>query len=170
MRVKKTQGVIVKGVILNENSSLVLLLKTKYGYWDLPGGRLEFGETPEECLQREVREEIGQKLNIKGLTSIQTIILDGTDKKDKSELRHYLVLVYKCEIPQFDESVDLKDEKIVEWKWFSVIQLIKEEGKMPVLSLLKEQLLGRIEDTIKTHSKIYLRMGEVKAYRTEEYK
>ncbi|MGG4127431.1 NUDIX domain-containing protein [Paenibacillus illinoisensis] len=31
------------------------------GYWDLPGGRLEFGEQPETALHREIEEETGLK-------------------------------------------------------------------------------------------------------------
>lgn len=169
MRIKRTQRVIVKGVIFNKNNSLVLLLKTKHGYWDLPGGCLKFNETPEECLQRETKEEIGQKLDVIGLSSIQTILLDGTDKKGKPEKRHYLVLVYRCSIKRFIGIANLNDKKIIGWKWFPLKQVIKREKAMPVVSILKEQLLSNAKE-IKTYTKSFFKIGELKAYREERYK
>ena len=47
----------MKGVVLI--GSRVALVRNDRDEWELPGGRLEPGETPEECVVREVHEELG---------------------------------------------------------------------------------------------------------------
>lgn len=59
----------VKSFIVNEKEE-VLLLKRRDddphspGVWEIPGGRLEWGEDPQEGLRRETFEETGLKIEI----------------------------------------------------------------------------------------------------------
>ena len=60
--------------------------------WEFPGGMMEYAETPEMTLLREIYEEVGLVINIKRLVHAQTnIYKDGV---------HYLVLFYECETSQ----------------------------------------------------------------------
>lgn len=52
--------VSVKGVLL-EGGRVVLLLNER-DEWELPGGRLERGEDPVACLEREFAEELGAEI------------------------------------------------------------------------------------------------------------
>lgn len=49
--------VSVKGVAIQDGR--VLLLENERGEWELPGGKLELGEDPHECVVREITEETG---------------------------------------------------------------------------------------------------------------
>ena len=48
--------VSVKGVLVRDGH--VLLVQNPRGEWELPGGKLEPGETPEACVAREIAEEL----------------------------------------------------------------------------------------------------------------
>ena len=48
--------VSIKGVIIQDLK--VPLLKNSRDEWELPGGKLELGESPESCVAREIHEEL----------------------------------------------------------------------------------------------------------------
>ena len=50
-----SRPVSLKGIVVRDER--VLLLKNERDEWELPGGRIEPGETPEECLAREIADE-----------------------------------------------------------------------------------------------------------------
>lgn len=49
--------VSVKGVVIRDGR--VLLLRNERDEWELPGGKLDLGESPVECVTREIEEEVG---------------------------------------------------------------------------------------------------------------
>lgn len=77
-----------KAIIRNEQGRLLLLKAAEY--WDLPGGRLDVGETVEEALRRELHEEIG-------VTALESCVLRHVDLSVKDipygDMRTKLLLV-----------------------------------------------------------------------------
>ena len=58
-------------VIFDEDRKKVLLTRrTDNGFWCLPGGKMEAGESIEECCQREVFEETGLEIQTRRLIGI----------------------------------------------------------------------------------------------------
>ncbi|MCU7374391.1 NUDIX domain-containing protein [Paucibacter sp. O1-1] len=55
--------VSIKAVLRAPNGELVLMLNER-DEWELPGGRIEPGELPRECLAREIEEELGLRVAV----------------------------------------------------------------------------------------------------------
>ncbi len=54
--------VSIKGVVFTKDQ--VILLKNERDEFELPGGRLESNEHPEECVKREIQEELNLEVNV----------------------------------------------------------------------------------------------------------
>ena len=76
------------------------------GKWEFPGGKVESGETPEECLVREIKEETGLTISNLELCGVQ----NWTDPTD-----HYLYLVFCYKTSHFSGSIQASDEGEVFW-------------------------------------------------------
>lgn len=58
----KKYPVSIKGIIAYEDK--LILLKNERNEWELPGGKIDPGESPEECLAREIQEELGLEVQV----------------------------------------------------------------------------------------------------------
>lgn len=54
--------VSIKALVLNEARDKFLICEESDGTWELPGGGLNWGNTPQEDLPREIMEEMGIKV------------------------------------------------------------------------------------------------------------
>jgi len=75
----------VYALIFNQEREILLALRRDIDWWNLPGGGLEIGETVEEGVCREVREETGLVVEVDHLVGVYS-------KPQKQEV----VLAFLC--------------------------------------------------------------------------
>ena len=85
----------VAGIVVREKEVLLVMRgrEPSKGKWGIPGGVVEVGETVEEAVVREVREETGCNcIPIKHLTTFDSIRRD----EDGRVHWHYILFEYLC--------------------------------------------------------------------------
>lgn len=97
---------------VKHNGSTLMLHRIKKqndmheGKWNGLGGKLELGETPEECVIREVHEESGLKINSPRLHGFITFpVFDGVDD--------WYVFVYSAD--SFEGELIDSNEGVLKW-------------------------------------------------------
>lgn len=117
----------------------VLLIK-RNGFWDLPKGKLERGESIEECAVREVEEEVGAK-NV----SIGSYLCD-TYHDYRANDQKYGKKTYWYSMPFGQHGfkfVPQKKEGITEVKWVELEEaklMVEFENLVKVLNTFDKQL------------------------------
>jgi 8-oxo-dGTP diphosphatase len=74
------------------------------GLWEFPGGKLENGETEQECLRRELEEELGIKVKVG-----EFFMENNHDYGTKS----ILLKAYFCDL--FSGNITLNDHDMIAW-------------------------------------------------------
>lgn len=71
-RLVKSPLVVTAAVIQRGDQVLIAQRRNgaMAGKWEFPGGKLEPGESPQECLARELREELGVEVEVQNMLQI----------------------------------------------------------------------------------------------------
>lgn len=116
----------------------ILVLRRKNGFWEFPGGGVEFGEHPEKTAARETEEETGlpaSNLLLLGVTS-------AVYQKDGRE-KHSVYIVYKGGVSGDQFRLGPEHE---EGRWITKgeLEFVKLAfNAQPVPDFLKEKEKGR---------------------------
>lgn len=64
---QESPPIVVAAAIIWQKDRILLSRRKPESYlggvWEFPGGKMEFGETLEDCLRREVKEELGVEIS-----------------------------------------------------------------------------------------------------------
>ena len=105
------------------------------GLWTLPGGGLDFGESPQDGVVREVEEETGLVAQISGPPVIHSDA--GMWHRRSGDVRyHHIRFVYPMEIVGGEERLEVGGSTDA-FGWFS-----REEAAAVPLGDLVERVLG----------------------------
>jgi 8-oxo-dGTP diphosphatase len=133
MTKKPSPQIVAAGVI--EKEGCILIGKRKHGKhfagnWEFPGGTLEKGETPEQCLQRELREELAVEIEVGDL-----ICSSEYSYTPEWTIR---LLAYRTRL--VSGIFDLKDHEEV--RWVTLTDLVKYDFPEASKSIVKKLLAG----------------------------
>jgi ADP-ribose pyrophosphatase YjhB (NUDIX family) len=88
-----------------------------HGLYSLPGGVVEVGETLEQAVAREVREETGMEIEPVGLAGFrETIARDGDDRVE----RHFVIL---CFAARWRAGEPVLNEELSEARWIDPAEI-----------------------------------------------
>ena len=122
---QKILNVVVAGI---NNGDKWLLIKRKKGdyqdKWALVGGKMEFGETIKQAIQREIREETGLNVVWGGVKAIINERL--LEKETEHQMKHFLIIL--CYTVAETENVKATHEGILQW--FSLDEITKMEEQI----------------------------------------
>jgi len=79
-------------LLIDFDEQIVVVMDTSNGFWFLPGGGLEQGESVEETAKREAEEELGLKIEVSQIVATFHVNLISAVKEEQVKIPPYIVV------------------------------------------------------------------------------
>ena len=121
----------VAALIANLQNQVLIVRTHKWsGLWGVPGGKIDYGETIETALKREMREEVGLEIHDLQFAFNSDIIEDPKFHKPM----HFVSLEF---VARSDSSNVVINEEIAEFAWVSLEEAFTYPVNVYTLRLLE---------------------------------
>ena len=127
---------VAVGAVLFDNDRVLLVKRSNdpaKGMWAVPGGKIQPGETMQQALVREIKEETGLDIEVGDIV----FVFDVIKRNEKNEITfHYVIIDFRCDLI----SGELKaGDDAQEARWISRKELNQLIVNEKTLAMLKEK-------------------------------
>ncbi|WP_055591261.1 NUDIX domain-containing protein [Peterkaempfera griseoplana] len=115
-----TRAYVASGALITDASDRLLIVKPTYRTrWSLPGGTVDPGEDPAQCVVREVAEETGLTVTLVRLAAVHwTAHVDGRESGVRPTSGHPgLQFVFDCGSVPDGTEVRLPPDELEDFRW-----------------------------------------------------
>lgn len=126
----------VKAFIQRQGKILALKTETEDdSYWVLPGGKVEYGESPTDALKREIKEELSTEIDIGEPVGMYHFFTDPENNGAQ-----IVLTAFDCNIKgqEIDISSNPADENITESRWLTAEEFIEKTSNDSLVELIRK--------------------------------
>lgn len=117
----------VSGIVFNNQKQVLIIQRNQppaMGFWSIPGGKLEPGESLAEACQREIKEETGLETKVNKIVAIVERRIEGF---------HYVIIDFLALLMNEEKILPIAQSDVAEARWIS-LEHLSEYNLVPRLA------------------------------------